>query len=60
LHAETHLSPMTPAQALLCGLLSMSGKLQPKVYERMVKEIPGVVSGVLLRPHHEAAVPGRL
>jgi hypothetical protein len=35
------LSPMTPAEALLCGLLNTSGKLSPTVYERMVKEIPG-------------------
>jgi hypothetical protein len=30
----------------------------PTVYERMVKEIPGVVAGVL-RPWHEAARAGR-
>jgi hypothetical protein len=44
------LSPMTPAAALLCGLLSVSGKLQPTVYERMVKEIPGIISGRLIGP----------
>jgi hypothetical protein len=52
------LSPMTPAEALLCGLLNTSGKLSPTVYERMVKEIPRVVAGVL-RPWHEAARAGR-
>jgi hypothetical protein len=53
------LQPMTPAAALLCGLLTCSGRFQPSTYERMVKEIPGVVAG-LLRPWHEAARPGRL
>jgi hypothetical protein len=48
---------MTPA--VLCGLLDMSGKLQSSVYEKLVKEMPGVVSGVL-RPHHAAAIAGRL
>jgi hypothetical protein len=52
------LDPMTPAEALRCGLLDTSGRLSPSTYERMVKAMPGVVAGVL-RPHHEAAVAGR-
>jgi hypothetical protein len=44
------LQPMTPAAALLCGLLNTSGRLQPTVYERMIKEIPGVVAGRLIGP----------
>jgi hypothetical protein len=44
------LQPMTPAAALLCGLLSVSGKLQPTTYERMVLETPGVIVGRLLGP----------
>jgi hypothetical protein len=41
---------MTPAAALLCGLLNTSGRLQPTVYERMVKEIPGIIEGRLMGP----------
>jgi hypothetical protein len=44
------LPPMTPAAALLCGLLTRSGKLSPTVYERMVKETPGIISGRLMGP----------
>jgi hypothetical protein len=44
------LSPMTPAAALLCGLLTCSGKLSPTVYERMVKEVPGIIEGRLMGP----------
>jgi hypothetical protein len=44
------LQPMTPAAALLCGLLTCSGKLSPTVYERMVKEVPGIIEGRLLGP----------
>jgi hypothetical protein len=44
------LNPMTPAAALLCGLLTCSGKLQPSVYERMVKETPGIIEGRLMGP----------
>ena len=53
------LQPMTPAGALLLGLLDTSGRLQPVVYDRMVRAMDGVVAGVL-RPHHEATRPGRL
>jgi hypothetical protein len=52
------LDPMTPAQAIQCGLLNTAGKLSHTTYERMVKEMPGVVAGVL-RPWHEAARAGR-
>jgi hypothetical protein len=44
------LNPMTPAEALLCGLLTCSGRLQPTVYERMVKETPGIIEGRLIGP----------
>jgi hypothetical protein len=44
------LQPMTPADALLCGLLSVSGKLSPTVYERMIKETPGIIEGRLMGP----------
>jgi hypothetical protein len=44
------LEPMTPAEALLCGLLTVSGKLQPSVYERMIKEVPGIIEGRLIGP----------
>ncbi len=44
------LSPMTPADALLCGVLDTSGKLSPTVYERMIKEIPGIIEGRLIGP----------
>jgi hypothetical protein len=53
------LSPMTPAGALLLGLLDRAGRLNHVTYDRMVRAIPGTVAGVL-RPHHEAARPGRL
>jgi hypothetical protein len=53
------LGPMTPAGALLVGLLDGSGRLNLPLYDKLVREIPGVVAG-LLRPHHEAARPGRL
>jgi hypothetical protein len=52
------LNPMTPAEALLCGLLDTSGRLNRVAYDRMVRVMPGVVAG-LLRPHHDAARPGR-
>jgi hypothetical protein len=44
------LQPMTPAAALLCGLLNTSGRLSPTVYERMVRETPGIIEGKLLGP----------
>jgi hypothetical protein len=44
------LQPMTPAAALLCGLLTCSGKLSITVYERMVKETPGIIEGRLMGP----------
>jgi hypothetical protein len=44
------LNPMTPAEALLCGLLTVSGKLQPSVFERMIKETPGIIEGRLIGP----------
>jgi hypothetical protein len=44
------LDPMTPPQALLCGLLDKSGRFSPTVYERMVKETPGIISGRLMGP----------
>jgi hypothetical protein len=44
------LQPMTPAAALLCGLLTCSGKLSPTVYERMIKETSGIIEGRLMGP----------
>ena len=44
------LQPMTPAEALLCGLLNTSGRLSPTVYERMVRETPGIIEGRLMGP----------
>lgn len=44
------LQPMTPAAALLCGLLNTSGRLSPTDYERMVRETPGIIEGKLLGP----------
>jgi hypothetical protein len=44
------LSPMTPAEALLCGLLNTSGKLSPTTYERLLSEVPGMVKGRLIGP----------
>jgi hypothetical protein len=44
------LNPMTPAAALRCGLLTCSGKLSPTVYERMVRETPGIIEGRLMGP----------
>jgi hypothetical protein len=44
------LQPMTPAAALLCGLLSTSGRLNHVAYEAAVKATPGVIEGKLLGP----------
>jgi hypothetical protein len=44
------LSPMTPAEALLAGLLSTSGRLNHVAYEAAVKATPGVIEGKLIGP----------
>jgi hypothetical protein len=44
------LDPMTPAEALLAGLLSTSGRLNHVAYEAAVKATPGVIEGKLLGP----------
>jgi hypothetical protein len=55
------LQPMTPAEALLAGLLSTSGRLNHVAYEAAVKATPGVIEGKLIGPrdlmlaHQEAA-----
>ena len=42
------LQPMTPAEALLAGLLSTSGRLNHVAYEAAVKATPGVIEGRLM------------
>jgi hypothetical protein len=54
------LPPMTPAQLLITGLVSASGKFSPSIYERLLSEVPGMVKGRWLRLHEDAAIPGRL
>jgi hypothetical protein len=44
------LQPMTPAEALLAGLLSTSGRLNHVAYEAAVKATPGVIEGRLIGP----------
>jgi hypothetical protein len=44
------LDPMTPAEALLCGLLDTSGRLNHVAYEAAVKATPGVIEGRLIGP----------